>query len=131
MNTKSIQKSSGPWVLVVEDDADLRLSTLMIVQDENINAIGASDGVDAIRVMSVALHEDHMPFIVFLDLNMPTLTGQEILYWLEVAQPKIKNIPIVVTTGEKAPHLQPNQRLLRKPYSVTDIIDEIKRVQVQ
>ena len=121
-----------PWALIIEDDDDLRWSALMILQDANVKALGASNGIEAMRIVVTALHEDKMPFIVFLDLNMPILNGWDILYWVEVAQPKIKNIQIVVTTGEaNLPEVEPGIRFLKKPYSDVTLMSEVNRLLVK
>lgn len=104
----------------------------MILQDANVKALGASNGIEAMRIVVTALHEDKMPFIVFLDLNMPILNGWDILYWVEVAQPKIKNIQIVVTTGEaNLPEVEPGIRFLKKPYSDVTLMSEVNRLLVK
>ncbi|HYC71939.1 MAG TPA: response regulator [Opitutaceae bacterium] len=42
-----------------------------------------------------------LPFLVFLDLTLPRLSGFEVLTWLR-ARPELQGIAVVVTTGSQA-----------------------------
>ncbi len=123
-----IRKTNGKWVLVVEDDTDLRMAVSLLLQEQHIKVLGAANGLEAIRIMSNALHEDHLPSIILLDLNMPLFNGWDLLYLVEVAQPKIQEIPIVVTSGEHIPRLDPRYRNIKKPYTSEQIMTEVRRV---
>ena len=127
MLKKPIQNHGRPWVLVIEDDLDVRDALLLLIQDQGVAALGAANGLEAIKIIMGAVRHDHMPFLFFTDLEMPIISGQELLEIKEVAQPKIKNIPVVVTSGALLPSalVAPNVKLLKKPYTIEQIIDEI------
>jgi CheY-like chemotaxis protein len=38
------------------------------------------------------------PDVVFLDINLPTRDGHEVLKWIR-AQPELKNLPVIMLTG--------------------------------
>jgi CheY-like chemotaxis protein len=120
-----IRKTNGPWVLVVDDDTDLRMMVMFMIQERGFKTLGAPDGVEAVKMLVKALHQDHMPIIAFIDLNMPLLTGWDLLYWYDVAQPKIQNIRFVATTAEMAPDLDPKFTVLKKPYTEEQVMAQI------
>src|SRR5688572_15003421 len=61
---------SGSRVLVIDDEAGLRRTLDLILQDEGCEVLTASDGEEGIRI---ALAED--PDIILCDIRMPKLDG--------------------------------------------------------
>ncbi len=57
-------------------------------------AYGARAGLNALKEMT--------PSIVFLDLNMPGLTGFEVLSYLR-REPHLENVPVIVVTSDDQP----------------------------
>lgn len=120
-------KKHEAWALVVDDDIDSRMVTVMCLQHRGIMAVGAANSVECIKVMLKAVKNDDLPNVIFLDINMPIFSGWEILEMMDMAQPKIKNIPVVLITGEHVPN-NSRYRVLRKPYTVEQLMEEVDRV---
>lgn len=118
---------SSRWILVVDDDDDVR-DTLMLLLDMNGYAvIGASDGHDALQ--QIRLYG--RPGLILLDLRMPHMNGEEFAATLH-ADTALAPAPIVVFSGDtNAPGIASRmgaQALLKKPVDLTEIIDVVRRV---
>jgi CheY-like chemotaxis protein len=90
-------------ILLVEDNpADVRL-TLEALKDARVrNRLHvARDGVEAIELLRRTAAEGRAPDLILLDLNLPRMSGREVLH--EIKQDAIfKHIPIVILTTSQA-----------------------------
>lgn len=66
---------NGQLVLVVDDDADIRLSIANLLLDEGYLVEEAPNGRPALRL----LRASRKPLVVLLDLNMPGMDGKTLL----------------------------------------------------
>jgi CheY-like chemotaxis protein len=79
MSTKSKTR-----ILVVEDDATVRLTISKLLTEEGYDVSTANDGFDAL------LHLQHMvPDLILSDLNMPQMSGFELLSVIRRRFPKV------------------------------------------
>ncbi len=108
-------------LLVVDDEAPLRLLLEAALTRKGYKIAAASDGLDAIeRLANPAHHFD----AVLLDLNMPGANGVEVLKVIRATRPDLK---VLVLTG----HLTPTARteferlghkhFVRKPYTLDEL----------
>ena len=63
------------WVLVVDDDRDVRDIVRWALQEEGYGVLEAGDGVEALA----CLRGSARPLVTVLDYRMPRLTGGEVL----------------------------------------------------
>lgn len=84
------------FILVVEDDPDLRETTRDILELEGFRASTAENGEEALKV----LQEMKLPCLILLDLMMPVMDGWE---FLEAFKNEHKDlfgkIPVVVVSA--------------------------------
>jgi len=73
-NGLHVEQSSKPLVLVVDDNASIRQLVSMVLTEQNIEVVTATDGDEALVYL-----EQHRPDIVLLDLSMPRVDGIEVL----------------------------------------------------
>jgi CheY-like chemotaxis protein len=66
-------RASGKRVLIVDDNAALRVSLGGVLHDIGHAAKAAADGDEALRIA-----REWLPHVVFLDVNMPGLNGYEL-----------------------------------------------------
>ena len=92
-------------ILLVEDDQDDIFLTKKAFEQQNVlnNLHVVRDGVDA---MTFLRQEDEhadapRPDIILLDLNLPTMDGDEVLEAIE-DEPDLRTIPVVVLTSSEA-----------------------------
>lgn len=62
-----------PYVLVVDDDRDIRESLIEMLEEHGYPATGAGNGLEALEV----LRAGPAPCLILLDLMMPGMDGRE------------------------------------------------------
>lgn len=118
--------TSGGYILVVEDDPDLRLLHVEVLEDAGHAVRSAEDGVEALEVI-----ERHgAPVVLVLDLRMPRMNGWDLAARLR-ANSEHRDISIVVVAAhyqirEEATALGA-QAWLHKPVSIDDLATVVGR----
>ena len=79
-------------VMIVDDEADIRLLVEHAIQKEGFRTVTAADGNDAFAKL-----EPRAPDLIFLDLMMPGQSGYEFLRQLQGTQHA--RIPVVIATA--------------------------------
>lgn len=94
---------SGPvTVLLVDDDQDCRMLMRDAIEQGRLNKkiCEVSNGAEALRF----LHREGpyagapRPELIYLDIEMPEMTGQEVLAAVK-NDPELRDIPVVMMTG--------------------------------
>ena len=86
--------TASPFVLVTDDDEDLRLLCEMYLQLDGFTVGHAVNGRDAIARVHA-----RRPDLILLDLMMPVMDGWECLAALK-ADPATRDIPVFIITGK-------------------------------
>jgi CheY-like chemotaxis protein len=113
-------------VLIVDDDEDDRdLLTIAIHElDPKVNCILARNGEEALQ--GLRQQKLSKPDLIFLDLNMPRISGVQFLRELK-ADRSVQDIPVVIyTTSKQEGDLEMSKKLgavhfLTKPTSFTEL----------
>ena len=84
---------SKKTILIVDDDADVRMSLHVRLKANDYNVVFAGDGV-----ASIAEARKHMPDLMILDLGLPAGDGFSVLERLKVNE-KLSSIPVIVLSG--------------------------------
>ncbi|MDX1673170.1 MAG: ATPase, T2SS/T4P/T4SS family [Longimicrobiales bacterium] len=116
----------GP-ILIVDDDAEDRLLVRTILNKHGFDVEEVTDGDEALK----AIGDGERHSLVVLDLEMPTLSGREVLSRLRSQGPTV-GLPVIVLTGSPDP--EDEYRLmeggaddyLRKPLDPPRFIARIK-----
>jgi CheY-like chemotaxis protein len=82
-----MEKSIKTSILVVEDDASVRTTIAMILTMHNYAVGTAIDGFDALLSL-----KRHIPDLILSDLNMPQMSGFELLSVVRRRYPQVKVI---------------------------------------
>jgi two-component system, HptB-dependent secretion and biofilm response regulator len=85
--------ASQKKVLIVDDDTGCRELLVMIAEKLGYSALQAADGIEALDQAS-----QRHPDLIFMDLLMPRMSGDEATALLKAKLPT-KNIPIVICTA--------------------------------
>ncbi len=108
-------------VLVVEDEANVRRSTQMLLEGLGFDVLVAADGVEALETFRASAARIDA---VLLDLTMPRLGGLDALARLRALAPQV---PVVLTSGyAEAPAR--DVAVLAKPYSAQQLVDALDEV---
>ena len=126
MALKAADKSSGPTVLHVEDNpANLELVARLLAQRPQHRLIAASHGALGLEFARV-----HLPAVILMDINLPDISGSEILKILQ-ADPATAHIPVIALSANAMPHeiqsgLQAGFfRYVTKPIRVKEFLDTL------
>jgi CheY-like chemotaxis protein len=111
----------GHYVLVVEDNQDVRETLVELLESYGHAAIGAEHGREALE----KLDRLGRPCLIVLDLMMPVMDGRT--FRLEqLKKPEISSVPVVVISAydESPERLRDMQALayLRKPINLTELM---------
>ena len=115
-----------PRVMVVEDDAILRMSLAMLLMMEGYQVIEAKHGEEAL----LKLESMGRPCIIILDLMMPVMDG--VAFRAEqLKREEFADVPVIIVTGhddaKKIAAAISAHALLQKPYKPEQVIDLVKR----
>jgi DNA-binding response OmpR family regulator len=110
-----------PFVLLVEDDAELRNNIARNLQEFGYMVFQAASFREAIDQMQIK------PNLMILDINLPDATGWDVAAWLEsLTSP----VPIIVISGftpdEKRLHQFKPKAFLSKPFAIEELIDLVE-----
>jgi CheY-like chemotaxis protein len=112
------------YVLVVEDDPEVRDSYRSALRAAGLAAVGINDRLAAMRLV-----ESQRPSAVVLDLGLTRLDGREVQRELK-SNPLTRDIPIVVIAGAdmKDLNLADVACLLKKPVNPQMLVVAVKHV---
>ena len=116
-------KKKKEEILLVDDDPDdlFLLTEALQDVDNTYSYIEAYDGEAAMEILKGLSKSGEYPSLIILDINMPIMSGRELLTILKT-HPVYKSIPVVVFTTSSNPfdrhHCQQYQvELITKPLS--------------
>jgi CheY-like chemotaxis protein len=114
--------------LVVEDD-DLNYKLMRtILRSLPLEMVNASTGAEA-----VAFLKQHIPDLIFLDINLPDMHGWEILDFFK-NDARLSRTRIIVLTAHKEPvhrligSLQPIAAYMNKPVQPDELIRQVRQL---
>lgn len=81
--------------LIVEDDADIRETFQVALDLEGYHAFTAANGREALEQLRTMPSK---PCVIFLDLMMPVMSGNEFLSVIE-KDPEFSKIPVIVVSA--------------------------------
>jgi DNA-binding response OmpR family regulator len=88
---------TSPVVLLVEDDADLRLTTRLVLERQGFTVVTAEDGVDALDRL-----RDHSVDVAVVDVLMPRMDGLTLLRELRNSAAHAE-LPVLLLTARDLP----------------------------
>ena len=111
-------------ILVIEDFELLGKMYNDILKRFDYDVIKADTGTDGL-----ALAQTEKPDVILLDIDLPYMSGLEILYHLR-QEPDTQNIPVIIITGnhniESSEIAEQADLILQKPVSPTNIVNFVQ-----
>ena len=113
-------------ILIVDDDADIRLLLGVSLKKAGYATLQASNGVKALELL-----KEHVPSLIVTDAMMPLLDGYGLIRAVK-QQPELNDIPIILLTGvgdEKIAEedVRPSARV-KKPFIMADFLTTLEAV---
>ena len=114
------------FILIVDDDEDIRTSVHEVLEDAGFPARMASDGADALRL----LQTHPQAAVILLDLMMPVMNGWQLMDELQ-KDPNLASIPILLITADASASKKADaaresgyntRGFLRKPFKVESLL---------
>jgi len=116
------------FVLVVDDDVDIRETVTGALQEEGYEVASARNGEEALAYLQTPGAK--RPHLILLDLMMPIMSGSEFRAAQE-ADPSLSAIPVVLVSasGDVAARADSMRvaGVVRKPLSLDILIDHVER----
>jgi len=116
------------YILLVEDDTDMRESLVEIIRSEGYDVAASCDGRAAMDRLCGCVE---LPVVIILDFMMPRMDGWQFLAERQ-NNPRLRAIPVVGISAAQS--LQRKDRIpegvaeiLHKPFSVEAILSSIQR----
>jgi len=112
---------SGSTVLVIDDDADVRVAAERVLRRHGFAVLVASGGVEGIEL----LQREAGIGIVLLDLNMPGLGGAETAREVVRINPAIR---LIAMSGDTEPEVRAGLRgvdlagFVPKPFTIGELL---------
>jgi len=113
----------GSRVLVVEDDAECRSAVKEALEDRSFVVTEARDGKVALDQMTRGLH----PALVILDLEMPVMSGHELLQIMDGYQ-RLSRLPVLVISGTPRSEFACGGAVvgfMAKPLDLNELLDTV------
>ena len=114
-------------VLIVEDHPTMREAMRLVLEEDGHDVEEAVDGENGI-----ALVREHAPDVVLLDLNIPVVSGSEVLEVLR-SDPTTAGVLVVIVTatgeeGRKRAIALGADDYITKPFSPLALLRTVERV---
>jgi signal transduction histidine kinase/CheY-like chemotaxis protein len=106
LTSSSAPRRARKRILLIDDEESARYVFRKLLGDGEYEVLEAAEGETGLR-----LAREHRPDAIFLDLNMPGITGEHVLHELR-SDPATCTIPIVIITAQVLDAAE-RQRLLR------------------
>lgn len=111
-------------MLVVDDDDSIRVMVAKVFERHNFDVSVARDGQEAIDFLAGNETFD----AVLLDLMMPRVDGFGVMDYLRLNRPAMLEKVVIMTAFTTAARekLEPNCRLVAKPFDVLDLVKTVR-----
>lgn len=114
-----VERGQGRTVLLVEDDAIVRMGTMALLESLGHQVIEAESGESAVALLQGGAEADAL----ITDFAMPGMNGAEVVRNVRTLRP---GMPALIVTGyADTPDLGEAVRLLRKPFTPHQIAEQV------
>jgi CheY-like chemotaxis protein len=123
-------------ILLVEDnEGDILLTREAFEESKIVSKITAiKDGKEAINFFEALTNNEEIPHLVLLDINLPKVSGHEVLMYIKNNE-KFKSIPVIMltTSSSEKDILQSYKNhvncYITKPIDVSDFMKAIMKIE--
>lgn len=115
-----VERRSAFRALVVEDDDAILMLVRRVLEREGFNVEGTKTGAGAIQLLKTIAYD-----LLLLDLKLPQESGEEVMTYLEDAQPHTLRRVIVMTASPRqlsCEFLERVCKILSKPFNIDELV---------
>ena len=111
---------TGETVLVIEDDAAVRLLVMQVLEELGYRGIETADGRQAVPILESSRHID----LLISDVGLPGLNGRQLA---EIARERRPDLPILFMTGyarqaaDQTAFLDGGMEIISKPFAIEQL----------
>jgi CheY-like chemotaxis protein len=116
-------RSPPRYVLVVEDDADVREAIAETLRFEGFAVAVARDGREALNHLASGAGR---PSLILLDLMMPRMNGWELLEHMG-GDPRLASIPVCIVSASGGALPRGARDALHKPFQIQALLEVVAR----
>jgi signal transduction histidine kinase/DNA-binding response OmpR family regulator len=117
-----------PSVLVVDDDADIRITVAQVLEDAGYHTLTAGDGLEALQILRS--EPQLRPSVVLLDVMMPNMDGKRFREE-QRRDADLRQIPVIVFSAHREiasiARMLEADGYLAKPLRASEIVDAVAR----
>ena len=109
-------------ILIVDDQTDLRSFFRLALELDGFEIIEAENGREALERLR-SLTPTSLPYLIFLDLMLPIMSGEEFLCTVSL-DAEIKDIPVIVMSAainSGKSKLDHASKIVRKPVLMAEL----------
>ena len=113
-------------ILVVDDDANIRSTIALVLDEEGYEVVQAKDGREALTIVGPA--EPAEPAAIILDLNMPVMDGAT--FYREM-RARGMQIPVLILSAVNAVRVGNElgaNAALNKPFDIDVLVSTLSRI---
>ena len=112
---------SAPTILVVEDDAIVRMLIVDVLEELEFQVLEAAD---AEKALAVVQDTDQVIDLMMTDLGLPDMDGKELANKVRGLRPAL---PILFASGyAENIDVPPGMQVIGKPFSIDQLRDKVK-----
>ncbi len=112
-------------ILLVEDDADVRMVARDVLEVSGYQVWDAADGLEALNIWKAS---DTKMDLLLTDVIMPGgLNGRELADRLRGEQPGLKVILMSGYSADRLGKIQPHSHILHKPFSLENLTETVRQ----
>ncbi len=119
-NSRSQQAVAMKTVMIAEDNNDLRALFSLVFKKRGYTVFAVEDGQQALDLLN-----EQLPDVLILDVNMPFVSGLELLKYVRQSS-RLKRVQVIVVSGntmvERMPEAAYADLMLVKPVSPNDLV---------
>ena len=128
------QPKQGRWVLIADDDEEMRSLMSSILRTDGITVSEAKDGQELLSMLVAKTAPDGSPIspdLVVTDVQMPGATGMRVLSHVRRAHP---TVPVILITAFGSAELQAQAKrlgaatVLDKPFDLAELRKLVQRL---
>jgi CheY-like chemotaxis protein len=116
----------APYLLLVEDDDDIRTDLQEMLEIRGYPTVTAANGIDALGKLDAS----SPPVLILVDLMMPVMDGWQLRKAL-LERPALATIPIIVLSGTAGVDHEARQLgavgYFTKPFSMRSLLETIEQ----